>query len=80
MGSGAAAMSFTTKRLGAADLEQMKALLRLFGEVFDEPDTYQSAVPSDAYLLERLRDETFFAVVALDPARRDRSAVSPPTN
>jgi aminoglycoside 3-N-acetyltransferase I len=59
-------MSFTTKRLGAADLELMKRLVRLFGEVFGEPDTYQRAIPSDAYLLDRLRDETFFAVAALD--------------
>ena len=61
-------MNFTTKLLGAADLEQMKALLRLFGEVFNEPDTYQSAVPRDAYLRERLNDKTFLAVIALDPA------------
>jgi aminoglycoside 3-N-acetyltransferase I len=61
-------MSFTTKRLGAADLDQMKALLRLFGEVFNEPDTYHGAVPGDTYLRERLCDDTFFCVVALDPA------------
>src|SRR5688500_10592193 len=59
-------MSFTTRLLGASDLDQMKALLRLFGEVFEDPGSYQGAVPSDAYLLGRLRDETFFAVVALD--------------
>jgi aminoglycoside 3-N-acetyltransferase I len=59
-------MGFTTKRLDAADLDQMKTLLRLFGEVFNEPDTYQSAVPSDAYLRERLSDMAFFCVVAVD--------------
>ena len=59
-------MSFTTKRLGAADLVAMKALLRLFGEVFGDLETYQGAVPSDAYLLGRLRDKTFFAVAAHD--------------
>jgi aminoglycoside 3-N-acetyltransferase I len=59
-------MSFTTKRLGASDLELMKRLLRLFGEVFGEPDTYQGAIPGNAYLLDRLRDQTFFAVAALD--------------
>jgi aminoglycoside 3-N-acetyltransferase I len=61
-------MDFTTRLLGAADLADMKALLRLFGEAFEDPDNYQSAVPSDAYLLARLRDETFFAVVAFDTA------------
>jgi aminoglycoside 3-N-acetyltransferase I len=59
-------MGFTTKRLDAADLAAMKALLRLFGEVFGDLDTYQGAVPSDAYLLRLLRDETFFAVAAHD--------------
>jgi aminoglycoside 3-N-acetyltransferase I len=59
-------MSFTTKRLGAAELDRMKGLLRLFGEVFDDLDTYQGAVPSDAYLLGLLRDATFFAVAAYD--------------
>ena len=59
-------MSFTTKLLGAADLDQMKALLRLFGEAFEDPVSYQGAVPSDAYLLGRLGDDAFFAVVALD--------------
>ena len=59
-------MSFTTRLLGAGDLGQMKALLRLFGEVFEDAESYHSKVPSDAYLAGRLRDETFFAVVAFD--------------
>jgi aminoglycoside 3-N-acetyltransferase I len=59
-------MSFTTRRLGACDLEQMKSLLQLFGEAFDDPDSYQRAPPGDAYLRERLGDPSFFAVVALD--------------
>jgi aminoglycoside 3-N-acetyltransferase I len=59
-------MSFTTRHLGAADLDLMKAVLRLFGEVFEDPATYQHAMPSDAYLRARLNDEAFFAVTALD--------------
>jgi len=62
-------MSFSTKRLGQADLRLMRALLQLFGEVFDDPKSFQSAPPSDAYLLKLLGDETFFAVVALDDNR-----------
>jgi aminoglycoside 3-N-acetyltransferase I len=72
-------MGFTTKRLDAADLAAMKGMLRLFGEVFGDLDTYQGAVPSDAYLLGLLRDETFFAVSALTRAAQP-SAVLPPTN
>ena len=60
-------MSFATKHLSPADLAAMKALLRLFGEAFEDLDSYQSAVPSDAYLLDRLNDETFIALLARDP-------------
>lgn len=59
-------MSFTTKRLEASDLAAMKALLRLFAEVFGDLGTYQTAVPRDEYLLSLLRDQTFFAVATFD--------------
>ena len=60
-------MSFATRHLGPADLAEIKALLRLFGEAFEDLDSYQSAAPSDTYLLERLSDPTFIALVAGDP-------------
>jgi aminoglycoside 3-N-acetyltransferase I len=59
-------MDYTTKRLDDADLGLMKALLRLFADAFDDRDHYQSAVPSDDYLLALLKDSTFLAVVAQD--------------
>ena len=46
----------------------MKALLRLFGEVFADAETYQGAIPRDGYLQDRLADKTFFAVAAFDAA------------
>ena len=61
-------MSFTTRRLGGSDLVAMKASLHLYAEVFGDHDSYQSKVPSDAYLLKRLGDESFFAVAAFDAA------------
>jgi aminoglycoside 3-N-acetyltransferase I len=61
-------VGFTTKRLDASGLAAMKASLRLFAEVFDDHESYQSKVPSDAYLLSLLADETFFAVAAFDAA------------
>ena len=61
-------MNVTIRHLGAADLGLMKALLRVFGDAFDDPASYHGAVPGDAYLLDRLSDETFFAIVALDEA------------
>ena len=59
-------MSFTTRLLADGDLKAMKALLRLFSEAFEDPQSYQGNVPPDAYLAGRLRDETFFAVMAFD--------------
>lgn len=57
---------YSTKRLGDGDLADMKELLRVFGDAFDDPENYHAHVPDDAYLLERLGDRSFFAVVAVD--------------
>ena len=48
-----------------ADLPVMKEMLRLFGEVFEEPETYQKAVPSDEYLGSLLGSETFIPLAAI---------------
>lgn len=47
-------MTFEIAQLTAADAPQMRALNRLFGEAFDEPDTYGAAPPSDAHLRDLL--------------------------
>ena len=47
-----------------ADVSLLKDLLRVFGEAFDEVDTYQRSVPSDDYLTRLLRKQHFIAVVA----------------
>jgi hypothetical protein len=44
--------AFATRRLNGADTSLLKALLRVFGEAFDDMETYQRAVPSDVYLLD----------------------------
>ena len=54
-------MSFTTRRLGTADLAAMRASLRLYAEVFGDLASYQSKAPGDAYLLGLLDDPTFLA-------------------
>ena len=59
-------MSYTYKHITAAELPILHGLLAVFGEAFDEPDTYQGAVPSDAYLTTLLEKPTFIAVAALD--------------
>lgn len=49
-----------------ADLPLLKELLKVFAEVFEEPETYQGAVPSDAYLESLLADDNFIPLVAID--------------
>lgn len=51
-------------QLTKADVLLLKELNRLFGDVFDELDIYQSKVPSDSYLKSLLGDECFIALVA----------------
>ena len=56
-------MTLKASRLGPSDLERMKGLLKLFSEVFEEPETYQAAVPSDDYLSNLLGKDSFFVLV-----------------
>lgn len=55
---------YSTKRLRGDDLAEMKALLRMFGDAFEDPEHYHAHVPGDRYLQERLADNGFFAVIA----------------
>lgn len=53
-------------QLTSADVEVLKELLRVFGDAFADPDTYQGAVPDDAYLRSLLATPHFIVVVAVD--------------
>lgn len=59
-------MATTIKHISAADLPVMHRLLAMFGEVFGDSETYQGAVPSDAYLTRLLGMAHFIALAALD--------------
>jgi aminoglycoside 3-N-acetyltransferase I len=61
-----ATMRYTYKTLTSADVPLLKTLLRVFGEAFEEMDTYQSAVPGEGYLRDLLGQQHFIALVALD--------------
>lgn len=52
-------------RLGVEDLARMHELLDVFGEAFDERDTYGAARPGDAYLSRLLGSDTFLALAAV---------------
>src|SRR5438105_590248 len=62
-------MSFSTpfsiRRLTRDDVALMKAMLTMFGEAFDELDTYTKAVPGPDYLQRLLDSSHFIALAAL---------------
>lgn len=58
--------AFTTHVLGLDDLDQMRAMLGVFGEAVADVDTYCAAQPSQAYLQELLASDSFIAIAALD--------------
>jgi aminoglycoside 3-N-acetyltransferase I len=56
--------SFDIRVLNERDEPLLRDMLRLFGEVFNEPDTYCAAMPDSDYLCALLRRDTFIAVAA----------------
>ena len=53
------------KRLSSADLDTMVGLNQLFGDVFDDPDTYTGQPPDADYLSDLLASDTFIALFAM---------------
>jgi len=47
-----------------AQVDTLKQLLRVFGEAFDEIETYQDSISSDEYLYSLLNSDNFIALVA----------------
>jgi aminoglycoside 3-N-acetyltransferase I len=58
-------MSIDIHHLTPADLLLMQNLLKMFGEAFDDIETYTTNPPSEDYLRRLLRTETFIALTAL---------------
>ena len=57
-------MGYRFVQLGTSDVGLLKHLLRVFGEAFEDVDTYQGAVPSEGYLRSLLAMPYFIVVVA----------------
>ena len=57
--------TLTTHILGASDTATMRAVLALFGEAFDDRDTYVAKQPNERYLQDLLASETFIAIAAI---------------
>src|SRR4249919_1480778 len=49
-----------------ADLAALRDLNVVFAKAFEDPDSYQSVIPSDEYLGSLLVDTTFIPLVAVD--------------
>ncbi len=57
-------MDYYYKQLVSSDILLLRELLAVFGEAFNEPDTYQGHIPGDDYLRRLLEKEHFIALVA----------------
>jgi aminoglycoside 3-N-acetyltransferase I len=53
------------RQLGASDVHLCEELLTVFGEAFDQVDTYGQNRPDAAYLQQLLGGDTFIALVAM---------------
>jgi aminoglycoside 3-N-acetyltransferase I len=56
--------SFNVRTLGGGDAASMRAMLTMFGNAFDEVETYTARQPDDAYLEGQLASPAFVAVAA----------------
>ena len=52
--------------LSSTDIPLMHGLLAMFGEAFNERDTYTGNAPSEAYFTSLLRGESFIALAAIE--------------
>lgn len=59
-------MPVAVRQLTASDLPAFDALLRTFGEAFDDLDRYTSRRPSDSYLRQLLLSQSFIALAAVE--------------
>ena len=60
-----AADPFTIHTLGPDDVALMEGMSAMFGQAFNEPETYGGARPSERYLRRLLGNDSFIAVAAL---------------
>jgi aminoglycoside 3-N-acetyltransferase I len=63
-------MTYSYRHLSELDVPLLMELLKVFGSAFQEPETYQGAVPRYEYLQILLKRRHFIVVVALDESGR----------
>jgi aminoglycoside 3-N-acetyltransferase I len=57
-------VTFNVRQLTPADMGSLEAMLTMFGEAFDDSESYNSARPSRAYLSRLLAHDHFIAIAA----------------
>jgi aminoglycoside 3-N-acetyltransferase I len=57
-------MPYAYRQVLSSEVGLIRDLIKVFGEVFAEPQAYQGAVPSDSYLRALLERPHFIALVA----------------
>ena len=62
-------MAYGFQQITASDLGLFHQLLEVFGEAFNEPETYRGAVPSDAYMRGLLAKSNVIALAGLSEGR-----------
>ena len=54
--------SLRTQVLAPTDVSLLRGMLKMFGDAFQDPESYSHKPPSEAYLSKLLASETFLAV------------------
>ena len=54
----------TLRTLGPGDMVEFRAMLAVFGDAFEDVETYTSKQPDDHYLERLLSDDNFIAIVS----------------
>lgn len=66
MSNRGASRQLELRQLEPGDLALFESLMSMFGEAFEEPDTYTGARPGADYVAGLLANENFVALAALD--------------
>lgn len=59
-------MNITYTRLSREDIDRFRAMISLFGSVFEDPERYRTNDLTDSYISSFLADSNNHAIVALD--------------
>ena len=57
-------LAFRVQVLTGEDMGSMRGMLAMFGEAFEDRETYTKAPPDDAYLFDLLSSKSFIAIAA----------------